>query len=281
MISLIYQFGPVAIKLTAVFAVFAAVMYAANRINPAYRRYARLAVVVIVAVAVWIIFQRQESSTYFEWQQEVRLSDGSSLWIKRQTTFGNFGELAQIDRAKSLREDFEFINPKTGEVVHWGGQHDLEPLLLDFDQGMPYLATKIKPGKYYAWGCSPHPYALFKHEGSTWKRISIKSFPTRFERSNVFPYLDDPTRKSLDSGSRRMTFDFVEYKLGPPMPKEVRAIDRRIINPLFYCRGSVDESYGVGTTKRLQDRYGTNPAPDELSEKEAIELGIINSGEPK
>lgn len=279
MLSLIFQLGPLLLELGSALVVAIVLLVAADKLKPSYRIYARLGVLALGVLVVWALLQQRESDRLFNWEQEVRLSDGGILWIKRQTTFGHFGEPTQVSSARSLLEEFEFVDYKTGAVVQWQGQIDLQPLLLDFDQGTPYLATNIKPGKHYGWGCPPHPYAFFKFADGKWQRIGIKSFPARFERSNIFPYLDAQTRKSLKSGAQKMSADMVADKFKPPFSSEVRTIDRRILNPLFFCRGSVDGAYASGTTKRLQERYGTNPAPNVLTEHEAIEFGIVKSAD--
>lgn len=296
MIALIYQLGPALFQLSVVFALSIVLLVLAGRAKSEYRKHARLAALVAGCAAVWGVFHFQSRSMYFEWEQEVRLNDGSTIWIKRKTIFGHFGELAQIDRAKSLGEDIEFVDPKTGDAIQWKGEFDLEPLLIDFDQGTPYLATNIKPGKHYAWGCPPHPYAFFKFVNGKWQRIGIKSFPTRFERSNIFPYLDESTRKTLDTGAHQMDFAAVERKFRPPMPDAVRSIDRRIVNPIFFCGGTdwvqgpggkiravipLDEIYGDGTLEMLRKRSGGPDSYRFLGEQEASKLGILNLGDDK
>lgn len=281
MIALIFDLGPLLLQFGLVFVVAIVLLLVADKVKPAYRIYARFGVLAIGVLAVWGLLQHRERDKHFGWEQEVRLNDGSTMWIKRRTTFGHFGEPTQVSSARSLLEEFEFTHPRTGEIVRWKEQYDLQPLLLDFDQGSPYLATAIKSGKHHSWGCPPHPYAFFRYTNGQWLRIGINLFPARFERSNVFPYLDDSTRRNLDAGVRKMFSGAVEDKFKPPMSEAVRVIDRRIVNPLFFCRGSVDRSYGSGVTKQLQDRYGTNSTPNILNEQEAIELGILRKGDEK
>jgi hypothetical protein len=293
-IALIFQLGPLLLQLGLVLLVAVVLLLLADKVKPGYRIYARIGVLALGVLVAWALLHQQESDKHFDWEQEVRLSDGGTIWIKRQTTFGHFGEPTQVSSASSLLEEFEFIE-KTGNLVQWKGQYDLSPLLLDFDQGTPYLAARIKPRKHFAWGCPPYPYVFFRFTNGQWQRIGIKSFPARFERSNVFPYLDEQTRKSLKSGVKKMFADMVEDKLKPPVSSEVRTIDRRIVNPLYFCQGStdligpdgqrrmvsLDSYYGTGTGNRLGDRFGWKDQKVYLSEQEAIELGILKLGNEK
>lgn len=296
MIALIFELGSLIVQLGLLCIACIALSVVAEKILPFHKVHARLGVLAFGLLIAWGLILLRERGTHFDWEQEVRLSDGKSLWIKRRTTFGNFGEAAQINQAKSLLEEFEVVNPQTGQLVSWQRQYDLEPLLLDFDQGIPYLATDIKAGKHFALGCPPHPYAFFKYSYGKWERIGIKSFPMHFKKSNVYLELEDSTRRRmLDTGSRKMSADMVEGKFKPPMPDWVRAIDRRIVNPMYFCGGStilknidgtrrevtLDTFYGKGTGKRLGDRYGWNDIRTFMSEQEAIEFGIVKIGEGK
>lgn len=231
----------------------------------------------------------------FHWQQEVLLQDGSSIWVKRQTTYSHYGEMAQLNRLKPLSDSFEFIHPKTGEHIVWPDNADVRPLLLDFDQGVPYLATDINGGKYWNLGCPPHPYAFFKYENGQWKRIGIKAFPSRFEQTNMVHYLDSVLREQVESTGAKMDAKAAQkaiHSLG--MSPQILAIDRRIVNPRYFCDGStevidkdgkrhqvtLDSYYGEGAGRRLQLKYG-NAAPNILTEQEAIEFGIVKAGEDK
>jgi hypothetical protein len=264
-------------------------LVATEKVRAERRSLAVFAVLVVGALVAWSLLHRHGSSKYFDWSQEVRLSQSSSLWIKRHTTFGRFGEVTQLSQLRSLQEDFEFIHPQTGALIVWKGQPTLEPLLLDFDQGIPYLATMIKQAKHYEWNCPPHPYAFFKFVDGQWRRIGIKSLPARFGKANILPSLDGATRSIIDHDDHMMALDFVDHNLKPPVPADVLAIDRRLVNPMYFCRGSTDVTgsdglrrmvsldtfYGNGTGKLLGDRFGWNAArKDYLTEQDSIELGI-------
>jgi hypothetical protein len=244
------------------------------------------------ALVAWSLLHQHGGSKYFDWSQEVRLSQEKPLWIKRHTTLGRFGEVTQLSQSRSLQEDFEFIHPQTGALIVWKGQPTLEPLLLDFDQGIPYLATMIKQAKHFEWNCPPHPYAFFQYVDGQWQRIGINSFPTRFGKANILPNLGEATRSTIDHDDHKMALDFVDYNLKPPVPADVLAIDRRLVNPMYFCSGStdvigsdgrrrmvsLDTFYGNGTGKKLGDRFGWNIGGKAyLSEKDSIELGITEA----
>lgn len=281
MIALIFQFGPMLFQLGLLLVAGIMLLLLVDKVKPGYRAFARLGVFALGVLVAWALLRQHEADKRFAWEQEVRFSDGRSIWIRRQTTFAHYGETTQVSSPRSLLEEFSFIHPATGETVAWQGQFDLNPLLLDFDHGNTYLATQIKPGKHFAWGCPPHPYAFFRYVDGKWQRIGIRSFPIRFVRSNVFPYLDAATRTTMKSGVPKLFADAVSDRFKPPFASDVRVIDRRIVNPLFFCRGSVDAAYEHGTTARLQNRFGTNPALDILTEQEAIAFGILKQGDEK
>ncbi len=240
MIALVLQFGAVLLQFGAVLVVTIVLLAFAGRVRPERRTYVRLGILALGVAAVWGIYLLQERATHYAWEQDVNLGGGQSILIRRHTEFGHYGELAQINQAKPVVEDFEFIHPATGQTVRWQGQYDLEPLLLNFDNGTPYLATLLKPGKHYQWGCPPHPYAFFKYESNQWRRIGIKQFPARFEYANVLPYLSEQMRKSVERKGDHLGAYEAEREIGSWRSEEVLKIDRRIVNPIYFCPGSTE-----------------------------------------
>lgn len=243
----------------------------------------------LVAAGAWLIV---DWGTY-RWQQEVVLRDGTSLWVKRTTVFRHHGELVQLSRLKPFADGFEFQHPKTGAHIVWPLNEDSQPLLLDFDQGVPYLVTSINAGKHYKLGCPPHPYALFKYANDRWQRIGMKALPARIERANMVPYLSSVLREKVQSLGGKMDAKAVHDELySPEAPVDIQVIDRRIVNPLHYCEADtewvteadgkirtvipLDVIYGEGTYKRLKSLASGNGSVQFLTENEAAGLGIIN-----
>lgn len=280
MIALLFQFGAALLQFGVVLVGIVVLLALAGRIRPTARAYVRLGILVVGITALWGIGQWQQRATHYAWEQEVSLGVGQSILIRRHTEFGHYGELAQINRAISVLEDFKFTHPITGQVVSWQEHDGLRPLLLNLDKGIPYLAAELMPGQHYHWGCPPHPYVFFKYSDGQWRRIGIKQFPERFEYANVLPYLTERSRTATERTGNRMSAYEAERLIGE-MSNEIRKLDRRIVNPLYSCRGSVDATYGSGVTKKLQDQFGTNPTQNEITEREAINLGIIKLGEEK
>ena len=126
------------------------------------------------------------------WEEEVRLHDGRTMLVKRFRAYGGYPELASRDR-RVLDEKWVFKNSSSGKTVIWKSDFRHAPegdnlmlVLLDFKDGIPYVATTPAGClAYNYWGRPNPPYIFFKYDEKTWRRISIAEFPAEFKNSNV------------------------------------------------------------------------------------------------
>lgn len=126
------------------------------------------------------------------WREEVLLHDGSKIIVKRSQSYG--GHPTIDSRSRSLRaEEWEFTIPGTRQDVTWKNDGRNPPegtsltlIMLDFLNGVPYIAT-YSAGciSYNYWGRPNPPYVFFKHNGTSWQRISLEEFPKEFKTTNV------------------------------------------------------------------------------------------------
>jgi hypothetical protein len=153
------------------------------------------------------------------WKEEVALADGSKLMVERSQTFGRNGYLGE-GRVIG-RRTLDFVNPSDGRNIHWEGDEDAIPILLDFKDGVPYLAaTPFSCNSFRRLGNPLPPYALYKYTGLTpakgdpplsppkttlgvsdeeaqrimwapsyqsagWERIRMADFPEAFAKANL------------------------------------------------------------------------------------------------
>jgi len=124
------------------------------------------------------------------WKEEVQLHDGSKVIVNRSHTYGGYGEIGQ---GKLLAiSDIKFTIPGTSKAVTWktdfgrGNEDNLNLLLLDVLNGVPYIATKAAfCHAYNKWERPNPPYIFFKYEDDDWKRIALEEFPAAFKEVNV------------------------------------------------------------------------------------------------
>lgn len=137
------------------------------------------------------------------WKEEVLLHDGRTIIVKRSQTYGEYAEPAA--REKSLAEEtWEFNNPDTKQEVIWKNDYGKRPensslmlILLDFMNGVPYMATRPAGCiSYNNWKRPNPPYVFLKYDGTTWRQIQLSEFPAMFKNANVVVGRPDPGNRS-------------------------------------------------------------------------------------
>jgi hypothetical protein len=125
------------------------------------------------------------------WKEEVLLHDGKKIIVTRTNTYDPKG-LRELGQPDPLKEStLTFTVPGTKQTVMWrsdygrGYQDNLDLLMLDFLNGVPYIATTTGfCHAYNKWGRPNPPYVFFKYDGE-WKRIPLTEFPADFKQANV------------------------------------------------------------------------------------------------
>lgn len=125
------------------------------------------------------------------WKEEVLLHDGNKIIVTRTHVYDpkGFRELGQSDPLKE--STLTFTMPGTKQVVTWksdfgrSNQDNLDLLILDFLNGVPFIATTTGfCHAYNKWGRPNPPYVFFKYDGQ-WKQIPLVEFPAEFKQTNV------------------------------------------------------------------------------------------------
>ena len=125
------------------------------------------------------------------WREEVLLHDGKKIIVTRTNTYDPKG-LREPFQPDPLKEaTLTFTVPGTKQTVTWksdygrGYQDNLDLLMLDFANDVPYIATTTGfCHAYNKWKRPNPPYVFFKYD-SAWKQIPLDEFPTEFKQANV------------------------------------------------------------------------------------------------
>ena len=106
------------------------------------------------------------------WKEEVRLSDGSVIVVKRRTVRERFGELGHHGRV--LKQEIEYDKP--GGAVHWVG--DIDPVIFDFGKDKTYLVAFLSTGEdCKAYGYPANPFIPYEYSVGVWRRIEMSNLP--------------------------------------------------------------------------------------------------------
>jgi hypothetical protein len=123
----------------------------------------------------------------FTWKEEVLLHDEKKVIVERTDTYDS-SMPHQIGQGPPLAEhSTTFVIPGSNQTVVWKSDNrsrsdpdNFHLLVLDFLDGVPYVATTPFGARAYAkWNRPNPPYVFFKYVGE-WKRISLDEFPDRF-----------------------------------------------------------------------------------------------------
>lgn len=136
------------------------------------------------------------------WSEETLLHDGRMIIVERKvdSTFqflaGDGGSL-KLFASWPDKFSLQFKNPDTNETIKWEGEQHINPLLLDFVDGTPYLVLSGQPNKktQKIYGCPELPYIFLKHEKKDWFGKWIPLSPDKFPKQLIdanlspdFPY---------------------------------------------------------------------------------------------
>lgn len=137
------------------------------------------------------------------WKEEVLLHDGAKIVVQRSQSYGSRPTLDS--REKRVLEEVWSIPVLGGDrTLIWKTGFRTPPegpslilMLIDFINGIPYLATSPAGCiAYNYWGRPNPPYVFFKHDGKDWRRISLEEFPPQFTEPNVVVGRPDPNHRS-------------------------------------------------------------------------------------
>ena len=163
-----------------------------------------------------------------DWHQEALLHDGRTLWVERHSERGSpFPGNSGLETGQTLA----FSHPNTGERIEWRIPEGLQPVMLDFEQGVPYyvLDTYVS-SDYSKWGCPNPPYLVYRYQQGKWKRVAFELLPAQFVILNLMRMSKD-ARGLVDGG--RISVDQMEayFKDGEQGTKKFRRILREKIAP--------------------------------------------------
>ena len=118
------------------------------------------------------------------WKEEVALHDGKTIVITRSVTVGGGRKEPGTQSVGESNYTLDFTAPN-GQQVHWENQAHLLAMILDFQNGVPFLAAKPRTGTDNArYGCSDPNYVFYKYING-WQRIKYGDFPADFRTSNL------------------------------------------------------------------------------------------------
>ncbi len=137
------------------------------------------------------------------WKEEVLLHDGRTIVVERQQSLGSRPTLDSRER-RTQEELWTIPIPGTEKALTWKTGFRTPPespslmlMLVDFVEGIPYLATSPAGCiAYNHWGRPNPPYIFFRHDGKDWRRIAIEEFPSQLKEPNVIVGRPDPNHRS-------------------------------------------------------------------------------------
>lgn len=145
-----------------------------------------------MSILMWGLTLNACATDTVKWKEEVLLHDGNKIIITRTNTYDPKGLREPFQPDPLKKSTLTFTVPGTKQtVIMWksdfgrGYQDNLSLLLLDFLNGVPYIATHPKfCHGYNKWGRPNPPYVFFKYDGE-WKRIPLEELPAGFKEANV------------------------------------------------------------------------------------------------
>ena len=131
-----------------------------------------------------IAFAREE-----KWDDEALLHDGLTVEVHRKVVFhfggGEISSLGWWPDEYSL----EAKNPDTGKTIKWSGEQDVNPIMLDFVDGIPYLVVRSSRvfSNVKLYGCPEIPYVYLRYdqETSKWSPLPKNLAPKVLRTANL------------------------------------------------------------------------------------------------
>ena len=163
----------------------------------------------------------------YRWKEEVLLHDGRVMVIERSVKTGYAPrEIGQPPGESDYTLTFDAPD---GKSITWdGGRNRFVPMILDFEQGVPYVvATGATSLVYGAEGCPRPPYFFFRWGAGQWQRVVYEEFPKSIRKANLSAGLTypsrDPMRERISRGELVTVEDVTRLKrAADPSRKEVR-----------------------------------------------------------
>ena len=115
-----------------------------------------------------------DRENYLNWNEEVKLHDGTVINIKRAVTLHGPGEPGHRRTPSTWTIETQY--PQAAKWVSDGGT---QPWVFDVYEGTPYIAATIGAGKYCERHGGPKYGALFYkfHPTHGWIKIPVEHFP--------------------------------------------------------------------------------------------------------
>ena len=151
-------------------------------------RYSPLTLCKAIFLVVACGVSTNACTTTFSWEEEVLLHDGKKIIVERKDTY-DYRMNHEIGQGPPLAEHkTTFKVPDTNQKVVWKSNNRPSPdpdslylLVLDFLDGVPYVATSAATCVAYdKWNRPNPPYIFFKYVDG-WQHISLQEFPEKFK----------------------------------------------------------------------------------------------------
>jgi hypothetical protein len=135
------------------------------------------------------------------WSEEVKLSSGQLIVVKRAVTFGGPHELAQPESPTLWW--LEFAAPGgNGNRIAFESELTEHPILLEFENGVPFVATYLATGAVRnKYRCPNPPYLFYRYTGGHWEVIGLAEFPEKFSVANIAPYTNSVNQRARRFGT--------------------------------------------------------------------------------
>lgn len=148
------------------------------------------------------------------WDDEALLHDGRIVEVHRWIALGGRNLLQSISTRPDTHS-FEAQNPDTGKIIKWSGEKNVNPIMLDFVDGIPYLVVVSEKvfSNVKLYGCPEIPYAFLKYEQkiSQWIPVPRNLVPKVLRKANLSQDYDG----CYMMDSKRQTKEFIRgrYKV--------------------------------------------------------------------
>lgn len=141
-------------------------------------------VVLILGVMIWKLLPVIDYFTgkTIDWKQEAPLHDGRMLIVERRSKLSP-SDPFQLSVRFEIAQKLTFTHPDTGEKISWDIPDGLLPVMIDFDQGIPYFV--LLASDYSKWGCPNPPYLVYRYQRGKWKHVEFEALPTVLEDRNL------------------------------------------------------------------------------------------------
>jgi hypothetical protein len=154
-------------------------------------------VIAALALALALVWFGWLGRWTYHWHEEVLLHDGRVIVVERSVKTGYVPvEIGQPPGESDYTLTFVASD---GKSVTWeGGRDRFIPMILDFEQGVPYVvATGATSLVYGVEGCPRPPYFFFKWSAGSWQRVTYEEFPKSIRKANLSAGLTYPSRDPM------------------------------------------------------------------------------------